>query len=80
MASKPMTGLKPGDDKPRNATEIAELFRIPVATVRRAVREGGPYIKGFATHNDGHWQRKFVPFDQLRLVGLCVNGFGFRWN
>jgi hypothetical protein len=73
-------GLKTGDEKPRDATEIAELFQVPVGVVRRAVRESAGRVNGFAVHKDGHWQRKFDPFDQLRLLGYCVHFLGYRWN
>lgn len=64
--------------KPRNATEIAVKFGLPLAAVRRAVRETRHLFKGFAVHQDGHWQRKFNPEDQIGISWHCVVALGSR--
>jgi hypothetical protein len=65
-------------DVPRNATQIAETFFLPVSAVRRAVRECRHLFPGFPTHSDGHWQRKFNLEEQIGLSWHCVKVYGAR--
>lgn len=67
-------------EKPRNASEIAQKFGLPVSLVRRVVREAHKFFKGFPVRQDGHWQRRFEIEEQAGLAWHCVSVYGARSN
>lgn len=63
-----------GGNKPMSVSQTASLLGVPVDLVRRSVRDFADRGKplGRASHQEGHWQRRLMQADRIKVAAYIV--------